>query len=220
VALASDADHCGDCENACAANELCIRGVCGNACPDDLKECNGACVDPRLDVRHCGECAHTCQPQQVCSEGRCKRACTEPLLDCDGLCRDTNSDSRHCGGCGTVCSALDSGVATVCVEGSCVPRDEDCTNGVDDNDDSLSDCEDPGCLEAVRCVPRSPAGWSEPFVLFTNEASSEVACEGPFDRVVISGLHQDLLSEPAQCSCECTTTARCAVNVWFYDDVA
>jgi hypothetical protein len=114
---------------------------------------------------------------------------------------------------------MPEGNSTVCLDGECVPTAENCQNGEDDNDDGLRDCEDPSC-QAFRCLPRSPAGFSEPFVLELGEGRGDPRCPGAFPEVVISGLHQGLVANPAQCSCECETSAACRVTVWFYDDVA
>src|ERR1700710_1854363 len=32
---------------------------------------------------------------------------------------------------------------------------EDCTNGIDDNNDCLVDCDDPQCSDAIKCLDKS-----------------------------------------------------------------
>jgi hypothetical protein len=220
VNLASDAAHCGACATPCALDQVCAVGSCESACPEGLADCNAGCVDLDLDVRHCGDCGVSCAANAACSDGHCRADCRAPLIECEGLCRDPRTDPRNCGGCGVVCSPSRSGAATTCLDGECVPHTENCHNGLDDNDDGLHDCEDPSCREAARCLPRSPAGWSEPFVLVTGDAGNPPECVAPFDVAIVTGLHQDLSSVPAACTCQCTTTARCEVTIWFYDDVA
>lgn len=217
VDIQSDAAHCGGCGVSCRVNELCSDGVCTSACPDGTVDCNGGCVDLRVDLRNCGGCGDACAPNRVCSGGHCRAECMPPLASCDGICRDVEVDPRHCGGCDQPCEPLPSGAGTTCVAGECVPSQENCQNGEDDNDDGLRDCEDPACA-AYRCVPRSPAGWSEPFVLVTGNAEGPPECPRSRPHVVVSGLHQGLEAAPAECSCECTTSAACRVALAFYDD--
>lgn len=217
VAVDSDAEHCGGCGIACGLHELCDHGVCGSACPEGKDDCNAGCVDTGLDPRNCGECGNVCPDGRLCSDGKCRSECAPPLEACDGACRDVSVDSQHCGGCDRVCTPSPQGGTTTCVDGECLPSSENCQNGEDDNDDGLRDCEDPSC-DGYRCVPRSPAGWSEPFVLVTGDDGAAPRCPSSLPKVVVSGLHQGLQADAAECSCECQTTVACRVDVSFYDD--
>jgi hypothetical protein len=47
------------------------------------------------------------------------------------------------------------------VSDGCVPKPEDCTNGVDDDCDGLTDCADPQCTTmGFQCAPPWPSGWT------------------------------------------------------------
>ncbi|MHC4947798.1 MAG: hypothetical protein ACYTG1_06000 [Planctomycetota bacterium] len=41
------------------------------ACPGDLVNCGGACVDPATDPSHCGACGNVCPAGTTCVAGAC-----------------------------------------------------------------------------------------------------------------------------------------------------
>ena len=70
----SDPANCGDCEQACAADELCADGVCEpgtGGCPPGLTQCGAACADLESDEQHCGQCDNTCPEAWSCIGGVC-----------------------------------------------------------------------------------------------------------------------------------------------------
>ena len=67
----SDPRHCGACDRACAAAEVCELGVCGTSCTSGRVACDRACVDTQTDIAHCGGCGVTCESGERCSAGRC-----------------------------------------------------------------------------------------------------------------------------------------------------
>jgi len=76
---------------------------------------------------------------------------------------------------------------------------EDCTNGVDDDADGLSDCED---TDACDCLPQKLSGWQGPYVVTPAaiDDADPVACP--------TGTEVDVLgvveAPPAQCpTCSC-----------------
>lgn len=216
----SDPDHCGACDVVCQASQRCQSGLCVDECLDGSSDCNGQCVDLRLDGHNCGECGTVCDEGLFCSGSRCRARCFQPFMECNAVCVDLSLDPQNCGECGNACGALDGGGVTECIEGQCQLASENCTNGEDDNGDGFTDCEDAACTESYRCLPPSPVGWSEPFVLLTRDGTDDLSCPSPFTNVIVSGLHRDLVAEAPECRCECTTTASCSVEVWFYDDAA
>jgi hypothetical protein len=111
VDLETDAQHCGECGNACPDGLPCIAGAC--TCPDGQQLCEDICVDLQTDPQYCGSCSNNCAPGQVCSLGECADGCGE-LTDCDGACVDLSTNVDHCGECGNPC-----GPGTMCVMGSC-----------------------------------------------------------------------------------------------------
>ncbi|MCD6498003.1 MAG: hypothetical protein J7M25_06815 [Deltaproteobacteria bacterium] len=53
----------------CRDDQVCDQGTC--ACPDDLSDCDGACVDTSQDPNHCGSCDRVCDPGAQCQNGDC-----------------------------------------------------------------------------------------------------------------------------------------------------
>jgi hypothetical protein len=66
VNLDTDHSHCGLCNHACEAVEVCFDGVCTLECPADRENCSGSCVDLSLDPAHCGACGHACESGEEC----------------------------------------------------------------------------------------------------------------------------------------------------------
>lgn len=114
VELNSNAAHCGACNNACNAHQMCADGVCVLDCPSGQTDCSGTCIDTRKDVDNCGACGTTCAAGEVCSNGSCALSCQANLKDCSGSCVDTDNDRDNCGACGKAC--VDG---EVCSNGSC-----------------------------------------------------------------------------------------------------
>jgi hypothetical protein len=76
---------------------------------------------------------------------------------------------------------------------------ENCTDGIDNNCDGLTDCQDPLCVQSgYSCVDPAPVGWS--FIAFT--AASQPACPSELPQSALVDV--DVTAAPAQCSCTCT----------------
>ncbi|MFO0760357.1 MAG: hypothetical protein U0359_28000, partial [Byssovorax sp.] len=73
VDLASDANHCGNCNTACKLGETCQLGKC--TCTSPTSPCG--CVDLGSDAHNCGACNVVCGPSQTCDAG----ICSPPLPD-------------------------------------------------------------------------------------------------------------------------------------------
>jgi Stigma-specific protein, Stig1 len=115
AALDSDPAHCGHCEIACGASEVCTHGACAGACSPGESACGAACVDLASDPAHCGACGHVCSGGSTCKEGEC--VCPEnddKQSYCDGDCVDTKKSHDHCGGCGKGCES-----GQECQDGHC-----------------------------------------------------------------------------------------------------
>jgi hypothetical protein len=110
VALASDANHCGRCDNACPAGVACENGKC--SCAGGALSCGGTCVDATSDALNCGACGNACGPASSCVAGKC--SCSFGLESCGATCADLGSDAQHCGSCAVVC-----GAGEVCLKGQC-----------------------------------------------------------------------------------------------------
>jgi hypothetical protein len=112
VDLESDAQHCGECANACPNAVPCDGGQC--TCPGTQQLCDDTCVDTQTDPQHCGGCSGECELGQVCSQGACANDGCGDLTDCGGACVDLNSNPEHCGECDNSC-----GRGGMCQTGSC-----------------------------------------------------------------------------------------------------
>ncbi len=118
-------------------------GACVERCAEDgscpLTGGAGVCVDsgggPNFCFQRCDSAGDDCRPGYACvqqgGEGFCYAACTD-----DSQCVVT-------GNCD-----LDTGSDTV---GLCVPLDEVCTGGLDEDVDGLVDCTDPDCNGTAAC---------------------------------------------------------------------
>jgi hypothetical protein len=81
---------------------------------------------------------------------------------------------------------------------ACTPTGpEDCTNGIDDNCDGLTDCADPACMQQqYTCVAPPPGGWK--FVAF--DLTAQPGCPTALQP---ASVDVDPSENPAQCSCTC-----------------
>jgi Stigma-specific protein, Stig1 len=104
---ASDGKHCGACNDACSAGQVCSNGTCSAACSSTLANCNGACVDLQNNDANCGKCGNSCGNSARCASGAC--ACSP---SCTG---------KVCGapdGCGGKCAGKCK-AGQRCVNGAC-----------------------------------------------------------------------------------------------------
>lgn len=94
---------------SCGVLQQCVDGQC--AC--DL-ECNGECVDQKVDTLNCGSCGNDCP--RVLGRGA---YCENSTCQCDSLCADAcvtdfSNDPLHCGSCERAC-----GNGENCINGTC-----------------------------------------------------------------------------------------------------
>ncbi len=175
----------------CGAGFVCIAqadrdaglsGLCfaAGVCADDDDTCNGKdddCNGVVDDVSWAGAACESnlpgvCRPgTRACESGQsvCVSSVSASAESCDGLDNDCDeaidedfdfaSDEANCGACGNVCAT-----GALCADAACI--EEDCANGVDDDDDGLIDCDDPHCLarpcssmEPEHVCGRVPSSW-------------------------------------------------------------
>jgi hypothetical protein len=127
----SDPAHCGSCQVACGAGQVCALGQCMGSCPQDpaggtYTSCDGACVNLARSLSNCGRCGNVCPDQQFCVAGVCQTcAQTNPqapdycVLD-EGNgpyegCVSLMSAPDHCGQCDRKCA----GTQASCLAGVC-----------------------------------------------------------------------------------------------------
>jgi hypothetical protein len=71
IDLQTDSRHCGACDAACAAGQVCVVGVC-EGCAQGSDSCGGSCVDLQTDSANCGACGTVCGGGQSCVAGECQ----------------------------------------------------------------------------------------------------------------------------------------------------
>lgn len=118
VETTSDKSHCGECDNACAGNNVCSSSKCVAECGQSLTNCSGSCVDTTSAKAHCGKCDEPCSTgdlngSAVCVESQCKVVCKDGFDLCGGACVNTKTDNDHCGRCDKPCALRN------CKNGSC-----------------------------------------------------------------------------------------------------
>lgn len=150
VALASSADHCGACNNACPVGTSCVGSQC--SCQTGLTSCSGSCVDITSDPAHCGTCSMACPATQVCSLGTCADSCAANLTQCGQSCVDVTTSVLHCGICNNQCPG-----GRLCQSGACAcerATDVDCGGVCVDTQSDPANCGGCGipCPAGVACM--------------------------------------------------------------------
>ncbi len=100
-------------------------------------------------------------------------------------------------------SATSSGTAGAGGEGGLGPAVEDCSNGIDDDGNTLTDCEDPAC-DAFLCTEVAPPGWSGPVAFYYGDPLMVPECDPIWPSSSTPG-GGDLIEDPASCACSCET---------------
>lgn len=83
-----------------------------------------------------------------------------------------------------------------------VPRLEHCTNGLDDDADGKTDCEDHDCA-GFECVA-VPAGWTGPSALWSGAEPDLPFCPAPFVTAAVVGRVGPVAASAVCPACECT----------------
>ena len=120
-----------------------------------------------------------------------------PLLDATGDV--TMADASHeSSDTGTMADVV---VPETGLVDGCVPKGpENCTNGIDDDCNGLTDCADPACkTQGYACVTPSPmTGWD----LVAFDATSQAACPATLMQKNVD-VDPTNLAAPAVCGCTC-----------------
>lgn len=122
--LDTDADHCGECLNACGDAQICNAGQCeddpqNDTCENDTVDCdnNDVCIDLQTDADHCGECHNACDGLSRCYEGECVQLCPKGYSTCGAGCCPP---SDYCGDEDTAqCLQINCLIGTPCGQTCC-----------------------------------------------------------------------------------------------------
>ena len=157
----SSTAHCGACDNACPAGQMCASGTCALSCTAPLAVCGtGAamtCVDTTTSAANCGSCGNACPSRAnsapACTASACGLTCNTGFGDCnavsaDGCEVDTRADVAHCGACNNAC-ASPPGASATCTASACGFT---CNTGRADCNSTASDgCEVDTTNSAANC---------------------------------------------------------------------
>ncbi len=156
-----DPDHCGACDESCAAPLVCSEGSCGLTCEGGTTKCGDKCADTDLDPQHCGKCNNACDAGQVCVDGACVLQCGGTTSPCGDKCVDLTADAANCGSCDNVCIGSDYCAGGVCCSsnevncgGACVDLQSDAAHcSVCDNACASGDlCKAGACVAPASCA--------------------------------------------------------------------
>ncbi len=144
-------------EGDCADEELCdgTDNTCDGRVDETFPEFDAGCPTGVPGV--CGAGNRACDTGTVvCVQTVVASAelCNGLDDNCDGRTDETfdfATDSRHCGGCGRACDA-----GTACAGSRCA--EVRCGDGLDNDVNGLTDCQDPGCF-ALECRATPAPPW-------------------------------------------------------------
>jgi hypothetical protein len=101
--------------------------------------------------------------------------------------------------------------------------DEDCTNGIDDDDDGAADCQDDDCQPYYQCLAPVPEGWQGPIALWEGSETSPSCTQAGYYPVGIGVVGTRAISTPEPstcptCTCEPAQGATCTtVEVSYHN---
>ncbi len=136
VAVASDANNCGNCGVKCNGipngTPSCVNSTCVPSCSAGFKDCNGIYADGceanlNTDVANCGGCGRACSGANVaakaCAGGLCTSTCAAGFGNCvrpvapgadDGCETNTTNNNSNCGACGVMCMNAQTCANSMC----------------------------------------------------------------------------------------------------------
>ncbi len=149
TAIIANGTECRASAGVCDVAETCSNG----ACPVDGFASIGTVCNPSLGV---------CDPEEVCSgssaecppdtltQFTCGTICGAPVDECDvaDICVSGNVD---CPPMGTMCTPTPVPTPTPTPVPENGSGDGACSDGLDNDNDNLIDCDDPDCLDVEAC---------------------------------------------------------------------
>jgi len=213
-------EHCGRCDERCAAaphaRAACAAGACSVACDEGFADCDGdranGCETDLSEPAHCGACETRCEGASALCEVRmtdgrrsfaCATVCGEPSpLRCADSCVDPQADPLHCGGCGRACEAGPNGEA-VCNAGVCAVACRDLARYADCDRQPGNGCEAELARDPAHCGACGTACADGPHARGAClSGACGVTCDTGFgncDGAAGNGCEAELLTSPASC---------------------
>ena len=130
------------------APELRLAGVCGDGVVDSGEGCDDAnAADGDGCGAACGvEAGYACTG----APSACATVCGDGVVAGPGECEGTDLGGQTCEGLGFQSGTLACDASCAVDTSGCVPN-EDCNNGVDDDQDGSFDCADTDCASQAPC---------------------------------------------------------------------
>lgn len=92
---------------------------------------------------------------------------------------------------------------------------EICGNGIDDDLNGQTDCEDPTC-ESYACVTLPPSGWTGPVALFEASTGTVPDCPAGLTDVYVGNTGLEFSSASCTCGCDAPTNLGCTANIAYH----
>ena len=192
---------------------VCVGGACVACQPDQVRCAEGSgaperCVDGTWQAApacagHClpetGQCVDCMPGSEQCHDRGAQRCSPRGVWEDLGNCA---GDTVNCAMCdlGQPCSGDTDCAGRNCVAQVCRPV-ENCSNGMDDDQDGDVDCADSAC-SAYRCLA-VPSGWTGPITV-TEGSTVPSSCPAPYVSEQVEGDSGRLTWQPASCApCVC-----------------
>ncbi len=165
-----------------------------------------------------GDCAG-CIDGVDCVDGTAVAACGTDGGACE-VCEGSGECSvAACLAVGCDFIGFPDGTACVggqCERGACIPGNEDCTNGEDDDRNGAIDCADArACGTIASCIPLADSGWLGPFAVY--DASGQIDCPSVWPDRIPTLLHRDADESDFACG-TCACDSHCHIRVDLFGD--
>jgi hypothetical protein len=191
------------------------------AAPDGTTCPSGVCYQGACNSATCSTGGTVCDQGMICDRNGCAADVVGVCVAKPSICTDEVDYVCGCNGTTYVNGCLRQQAGEPLAHpGVCFNAQENCQNGIDDNGDGLTDCDDPQCQQAgFTCVEPPPTGWTDVGWLDDDDPYTLLTCPSILaskDLYLTSALSAPSLG----CTCECgTASAACALTLscWSND---
>jgi hypothetical protein len=189
VNVQQNSEHCGACDRACNAGEVCRMGMCQCAITGQTFCAGVGCTNLMTDTLNCGTCGMTCGGGQTCALGACACAITGQSFCLGAGCVNLTNDPANCGTCGAPCVE-----GQVCAGGACRCPAGLSACGESCVDFATSNTHCGGCNNS--CASASPNAIS---VCFTGRCVQVACAPGYGDCSAAAGCEANLATDAINC---------------------